>query len=105
MSIYPTSSESKQKARFVIIINISCACSQARKYSTGLVDKHNIGIESGTDKEADVVLLTRDLYTGKNVETTHLNCEMAIGTCANPMIADIVVGAVDTIHTILPGIN
>jgi hypothetical protein len=70
-----------------------------------LVDKHNIGIESGTDKEGDVLLLTRDVDTGKNVETTHLDCEMVIGICANPRIDDIVVGAVDTVHTILPGID
>jgi hypothetical protein len=105
MSIYPTPSESKQKARFVIIINILCACSQTREYSRDLVDKHNIGIESGTDKEGDVLLLTRDVDTGKNVETTHLDCEMVIGICANPRIDDIVVGAVDTVHTILPGID
>jgi hypothetical protein len=105
MSIYPTPSESQQKARFVIIINILCACSQTREYSRDLVDKHNIGIESGTDKEGDVLLLTRDVDTGKNVETTHLDCEMVIGICANPRIDDIVVGAVDTVHTILPGID
>lgn len=74
MSIYPTPNESKQKARLVMITNILCARSQTREYSTGLVDKHNIGIESGTDKKVDVVLLLRGLDTGKDVETTHLDC-------------------------------